>query len=415
MHYFSFKKENLYCENIKVQDLTAKFGTPLYIYSSKTILGHFIKLRNAFSKLKPLICYSVKANSNLSILKLLTSAGAGLDIVSGGELYRARKVNCPGGKIVYASVGKTDREIKDAIDYGILMFNVESIPELERIEAIAKILKKRVRVALRLNPDVEPGTHAYITTGKRETKFGMDIQTVKKIFLNRGDYPHLTIEGLHMHIGSQITKASPFIKAIKKAKELLNELEKQSVKLKYLNIGGGLGIIYDKEKPQTAKEFASKIIPLISGLKLKLVFEPGRFIAGNAGILATKVIYIKKSPKKRFVVVDAAMNDLARPSLYEAYHKIVPVTMLKVKKDKRLADVVGPICESGDFLGKSRQLDVSKGEVIAVMGTGAYGFSMSSNYNSRPRAAEVLIKNNKAYLIRKREDYKDLIKKELLI
>jgi len=415
MHYFSFKKNNLYCENIKVQDLAAKFGTPVYIYSSRTILEHFIKLRDAFKKLKPLICYSVKANSNLSILKLLTSAGAGLDIVSGGELYRAKRVRCPGEKIVYASVGKTDKEIKDAINYGIFAFNVESIPELERIAVIAESLKKKVKVALRLNPDVEGDTHAYITTGKKETKFGMDIQTVKKIFLNRGDYPYLKIEGLHMHIGSQITKAAPFVKAIKKAKELLSELKKRNIKLKYINIGGGLGIVYDKERPQTAKEFASKIIPLLSGLKLKLVLEPGRFIVGNAGILAAKVIYIKRTPKKKFVVVDAAMNDLARPSLYEAYHRIVPVTKLKVKKDRKLADVVGPICESGDFLGKSRKLDVNKGQIIAVMGTGAYGFSMSSNYNSRPRAAEVLVKNKKAYLIRKRENYKDLIKKELLI
>ncbi len=414
MHYFSFKKNNLYCENIKVQDLVDEFGTPLYIYSEKTILEHFIKLRNAFSKLKPLICYSVKANSNLSVLNLLTSAGAGLDIVSGGELYRAKKVKCQPGKIVYASVGKTDREIKDAIKYGIFMFNIESIPELERIAVIAKKLKKKVRVALRFNPDVEPGTHAYITTGKKETKFGMDIQTVERIFLNRNNYPYLKVEGLHMHIGSQITKAEPFIKALRKAKKLLSDLEKENIKLKYLNIGGGLGIVYDKEKPQTAKEFASKIIPLISGLKLKLVLEPGRFIMGNAGILATKVIYIKKTPKKRFVVVDAAMNDLARPSLYEAYHKIVPATKTKAKKDKRLADVVGPICESADFLGKSRKLDVDEGQVIAIMGTGAYGFSMSSNYNSRPRTAEVLVKNKKARLIRKRENYKDLVAKEII-
>ena len=415
MHYFSFKKNNLYCENFKVKDLAEEFGTPLYIYSARTILEHFSKLKNAFSKLKPLICYSVKANSNLSILKLLTSAGAGLDIVSGGELYRAKQSKCPAKKIVYASVGKTDKEIKDAISYGILMFNVESLPELERIAAIAKKLSKKVSVALRLNPDVDSGTHAYITTGKKETKFGMGMQTVRKIFLGRGSYPYLKVEGIHVHIGSQITKAAPFINAIKKTKKLLGDLEKQGIKLKYLNIGGGLGIIYDKENPQTAKQFASKVLPLLSGLGLKIILEPGRFIVGNAGILAAKVIYVKKTPKKNFVVVDAAMNDLARPSLYGAYHRIIPVTKTKAKKDKRLADVVGPICESGDFLGKSRQLEVKPGQIIAVMGAGAYGFSMSSNYNSRLRAAEVLVKKQKAYLVRKRENYKDLVNKELIV
>ena len=415
MHYFSFKKNNLYCENLKIKDLLDKFGTPLYVYSGRTILEHFFKLRDAFAKLEPLICYSVKANSNLSILKLLTSSGAGLDIVSGGELYRAKKLKCSPKKIVYASVGKTDKEIKDAIDYGILMFNVESVPELGRIAKIARKLKKRVSVALRLNPDVESGTHAYITTGKGETKFGMDTKTVKGIFLRRASLPYLKIEGLHMHIGSQITKLDPFIKALKKAKKLISELKSKGVKLKYLNIGGGLGIIYEKEKPQTAKEFASGILPLLCDLDLKIILEPGRFIVGNAGILAAKVIYIKETPKKKFVIVDAAMNDLARPSLYEAYHKIVSIEKPRGKKSKKLADVVGPICESGDFLGKERRLDIKEGQAIAVLGAGAYGFSMSSNYNSRPRVAEVLVKNNKAYLIRKREDYNDLIKKEIII
>jgi len=417
MDYFNFKKGGLHCENLSVRDLASKFGTPLYIYSAKTILGHFLKLKNAFSQLKPLICYSVKANSNLSLLKLLVSKGSGLDIVSGGELYRAKKIKCLAKKIVYASVGKTDAEISDAIKYGILMFNVESLPELERVNKISGELKKKTKVALRFNPDVRPGTHAYITTGKKETKFGIDGSALKSIFDSRAKYPNLDIVGIHMHIGSQITKAEPFIKTFKKANRVIGELKKRGVKLEYLNIGGGLGIVYDNERPQTAKEFAKKVLPLLKDSGLKIVLEPGRFIVGNAGILVTKVIHLKETDQKNFIIVDAAMNDLARPSLYGAYHRIVP--LVKRMKDKgrrkKLADVVGPICESGDFLGKGRKISAKSGDLIVVLGAGAYGFSMSSNYNSRPRVAEVLVRNKKAYLIRKRENYQDLIEGEIII
>ncbi|MCK4912166.1 MAG: diaminopimelate decarboxylase [Candidatus Omnitrophica bacterium] len=415
MHYFNFKKGNLYCENLKVKDLASKFDTPLYVYSAKTILGHFSKLKNAFSTLKPLICYSVKANSNLSLLKLLISQGSGLDIVSGGELYRAKKVKCSAKKIVYASVGKTDIEIRDAVKYGILMFNIESLPELERVNKISKELKKKTKVALRFNPDVKPGTHAYITTGKKETKFGMDEETVKSIFASRAKYSNLSIVGIHMHIGSQITKGEPFVKTFKKANRVIRELKRRGVKLEYLNIGGGLGIVYDNEKPQTAKEFAKKVLPLLKESGLKIVLEPGRFIVGNAGILVTKVIYLKETDQKNFIIVDAAMNDLSRPSLYSAYHKIISLAKAGSKKAIKSADVVGPVCESGDFLGKERKISVKSDGLIAVLGAGAYGFSMSSNYNSRPRVAEVLVKNKKAYLIRKRENYQDLIKGEIVI
>lgn len=415
MHYFSFKKGNLYCENFKVRDLALKFGTPLYLYSAKTIIDHFSKLKRAFRQLKPLICYSVKANSNLSLLKLLNSRGAGLDIVSGGELYRAKKINCPAKRIVYASVGKKDQEIREAIRYGILMFNVESLPELARVNRISAELGRKTRIALRFNPDVKPGTHSYITTGKKETKFGMEGALIKSIFLARKKYPHLNISAVHMHIGSQITKSEPFIKTLKKAYRLIGELKREGVSLEYLNIGGGLCIVYDKERPQTAREFAKKVLPLLKKFRLKIVLEPGRFIVGNAGILVTKVIYLKVTARKRFIIVDAAMNDLFRPSLYQAYHKIVPLKLGARASGGKLADIVGPICESGDFLGKGRGIVVGEDDYIAIMGAGAYGFTMSSNYNSRPRAAEVLVKNGKAYLIRKRESYQDLIRGEIII
>jgi diaminopimelate decarboxylase len=416
MHYFNYKGKDFCCEEIKIAALAEKFGTPLYLYSQRTFVEHFQKIKTAFSAINPLICYSVKANSNLAILKKLVGKGAGLDIVSGGELYRAEKIKCSPKKIVYASVGKTTDEIRDAISYGILMFNVESLPELDRINNVARSLKKKVDVALRVNPDIEPKTHKYITTGKKETKFGMDIDIVKKIFLQREKYSQLSICGIHIHIGSQITQVDPFIKAIKKVKKMVKEIEGKGVSIKYFNIGGGLGIVYDKEKPKTAKVFADKVLPLLKGEKFKVILEPGRFIVGNAGALITKVIYVKKTPTKRFIIVDAAMNDLLRPSLYEAYHNILPAK--KGRKSSGLvkpADIVGPICESGDFLGKNRKLDVREGDCIVVLGAGAYGFSMSSNYNSRGRAAEVLVNGNKADCIREREQYKDLVAKEKVI
>jgi len=354
-------------------------------------------------------------------MKLLVNNGSGLDIVSGGELYRAKRVRCLGKKIVYASVGKTDREIIEAINYGILMFTVESLEELERINKLARILHRKVDAGLRLNPDVEPKTHSYIVTGKKETKFGMDIDTVREVFRDRESYSYLNIVGIHIHIGSQITESRPYVKAIKKVKALVEDLSKNGINLKFFDIGGGLGIVYDKERAQTANSFAKQVLPLLKKISLKVILEPGRFVAGNAGILVTKVLYLKDRPKKRFVVVDAAMNDIIRPSLYGAYHNIVPIKRSKEAEKQRsrelrkLADVVGPICESGDFLGKARDLNVCRGDYLAVMGAGAYCFSMSSNYNSRPRAAEVLVKNNKVYTIRKRENYADLTEGERIL
>lgn len=414
MDYFEFKKGVLCCEGLSLKKIAQKYDTPLFIYSRKTILDHFLKLKKAFKELNPLICYSVKANSNLSVLKLLVGAGAGLDIVSGGELYRAKKIKCSSRKIVYASVGKTEKEISEAIKENIFMFNAESLNEIERINKVAVKLNKKAKVSLRLNPDVEPDTHKYITTGKKETKFGVDILTAKKIILNSQNYRNTVIAGIHIHIGSQITESAPFVRAIKKIKEFIKQLP-AGFSLEFLNIGGGLGIIYDKEKPQTAKKFARKTIPLLKDLGLKVILEPGRFIVGNAGVMVTKVLYNKESYGRRFIVVDAAMNDFIRPSLYKAYHRISAVDKGKEKFSKKLADVVGPVCESGDFLGKQRKLKVDEGRYLAVFGAGAYGASMGSNYNSRCRPAEVLVKGRKSYLIRKRESYSDLVKKEIII
>ncbi len=416
MHEFKYKGNYLYCEDMRIRDLANRFGTPLYIYSYHTLIGHFVKLKTAFREIEPLICYSVKANSNLAILKALVDKGAGLDIVSGGELFRAIEAGCPPEKIVYASVGKTDREIEEAIRGRILFFNVESLPELENINRIARSLNKIANVAIRINPDVEPKTHKFITTGKITNKFGIDFNNAYKIFLIRNKFANLNICGLHIHIGSQITESAPYVAAITKMVKFIAKLKKRGVDLEYLNIGGGLGIIYDKETPQTAENFAQNVLPLLKEAKLKIILEPGRFIVGNAGILVAKVLYIKSTPKKKFVIVDAGMNDLIRPALYDAYHQILPLRMTDrgQRKTERL-DVVGPICESADFFAKDRRLpSVKEGDYLAIMGAGAYGFSMSSNYNSRRRSEEVLVINDKVFVIRKRETNADLISNEII-
>lgn len=416
MHEFKYKGNYLYCEDIKIQDLANRFGTPLYIYSYHTLIDHFVKLKVAFRKITPLICYSVKANSNLSILKALVDKGAGLDIVSGGELFRAMKVGCPPEKIVYASVGKTDREIEEAIKVRILFFNVESLSELDNINRIAGRLNKIANVAIRINPDIEPKTHKFITTGKITNKFGIDFDSAYKILLIRNKFANLNICGLHIHIGSQITESAPYVAAITKMAKFIARLKIRGIDLEYLNIGGGLGIIYDKETPQTAEKFAGSVLPILEETKLKIILEPGRFIVGNAGILVVRVLYIKSTPKKKFVIVDAGMNDLIRPALYDAYHNILPLQVRSRAPGVRSKyDVVGPICESADFFAKERRLPcVKEGDYLAIMGAGAYAFSMSSNYNSRRRAEEVLVIKDKVAVIRKRETYADLMRNETI-
>jgi diaminopimelate decarboxylase len=342
------------------------------------------------------------------------SKGAGLDIVSGGELFRALKAGCPAANVVYASVGKTDSEIKEAINKGILFFNVESLPELRNINRIARRLKKVVNIALRINPDVEPGTHHYITTGKLTNKFGIDFETAQKIIGSSKNLANIRIKGIHIHIGSQITIARPFVEAIKKVIAFINRLKAEGIKIQYLNIGGGLGIVYKNETPQTAAEFAHKVLPILKKSGMKIIMEPGRFIIGSAAILVAKVLYVKQTPLKKFVIVDGGMNDLIRPSLYDAHHEILPLlnTQYSIRNTEKV-DIVGPICESGDFFAKDRVIPkVKEGDYLAVMCAGAYGFSMASNYNSRRRPAEVMVRGKSAFLIRSRETLEDLVRNE---
>ena len=416
MHDFNYKHNNLHCESVSIEELVRKYGTPLYAYSRNTLISHYRKIKEAFSPINPLICFSIKANSNLAILKALVKEGAGLDIVSGGELYRAFKTGVSSRKIVYAGVGKTEKEIEVAIRHQIFFFNVESIPELELINQVAGRLGICQKVAIRINPDIKARTHKYITTGRGENKFGIDFETAKNIFLNRDRYKNLNISGIHMHIGSQIVDAGPFIRAIERIADFIKDLKTHGSGIRWLNIGGGLGIIYSKERPQTAQEYAKAVLPILKKTRANIILEPGRFIAGNAGVFITKVQYIKETPRKNFAIVDGAMNDLIRPSLYGAYHEILPVRSRSYSdsKDIRVFDVVGPICESGDFLGKDRKfIGLKAGDLLSVMAAGAYGFSMSSNYNSRPRSAEVMVEGSKARLIRRRETYEDLTRTEL--
>ena len=408
-HTFRTRRGQLYCENVPVEGIAEKVGTPVYIYSKKTILEHYRKLRSALAWLNPLICFSVKSNSNLAVLKTLARAGSGFDVVSGGELFRVLKVGADPRKIVFASVGKTDTEIQEALRRRILLFNVESLAELSRIEYWARRMRRPARAALRLNPEIEPHTHHYISTGRSESKFGIHFETARQIFHEREKFPHVSLEGVHIHIGSQIESSKPFIEAIRKVLAFIDELRRRGITIRWLNIGGGLGIVYSRERVQTAQEYAKRIIPLLKGKKLHLILEPGRFISGNSGILVTKLLYVKPQGRKRFLIVDAGMNDLIRPSLYSAYHEIEPVQRTRGPKWPD-CDIVGPVCESGDFLAKNRPFPrVKEGSLLAVYGAGAYGFVMASNYNSRPRPAEVLVSGTRFAVVRARESQKDLI------
>ena len=413
MHEFSFKDNEFYCEGIRVAEIASKVDTPFYLYSYKTLMDHYKKLKAAFKPINPLISFSMKSNSNLAVIRALVKGGAGLDIVSGGELYRARLAGVDPKKVVYAGVGKKPDEIRDAIKFGILFFNVESEDELDEIQRMAHKFGRKVNAALRINPDVIPKTHHYVATGKGGTKFGLDFDTVHKIFNMRWKYPNLNLNGVHVHVGSQILDAGPFEDAIKK---ILEFLKTRRIEVEYFNIGGGLGIMYSIENPQTANNFAKKVMPMLKASGLKIILEPGRFISGNSGVLVTRVVYTKRTPRKKFVIVDSGMSDLIRPSLYEAYHKIVPVRVAENSSETcEKVDIVGPICESGDFLGKDRFLpQVSRGDLLAVMGAGAYGFTMSSNYNARPRPAEVMVIGKDFYIVRRHETYKDLVKGETI-
>lgn len=404
----------MYCEGVPVKAIANRVGTPFYLYSSNTLVNHYRAFSNAFSGVPHLVCFALKANSNSAVLRLLASEGAGADIVSGGELFRALMSGIDPKKIVYAGVGKRRDEIEYGLKMGILMFNVESGEELLAIDKAASEMHARARIALRVNPDIDPKTHAYISTGLKKNKFGIAIEQAIEYYQTAKKLQNIEVAGVHQHIGSQITEVQPFVDAVKRLMDFIADLREIGIVIKYVNIGGGLGITYKDEIPPHPKDLAQAVGPLLKESGCTLIMEPGRAIVGNAGILVTKVLYHKKGGDRRFLVVDAGMNDLIRPSLYEAYHDIRPVEEAGRGEDG-VVDVVGPICESGDFFAKERMLpQVNQGDLLAVMGAGAYGFSMSSNYNSRPRAAEVMVKGNEFFVVRERETYGDLIRGEKL-
>jgi diaminopimelate decarboxylase len=412
MHHFEMKNGTLYAEGVSVRELAQRYGTPLYIYSTATLKRHFVAFDSAFDSVPHLTCYSVKANSNLSVLRLLASLGAGMDIVSGGELYRALLAGVPAERIVYSGVGKKAPEIAQALNAGILMFNVESVQELTRINDVAKDMGKTAQVSFRINPDVDPKTHPYISTGMKKNKFGLSIESALDAYALARDLPAIEPVGMDCHIGSQLTTIEPFLEALDKLLAFYDKLKGMSLDIRYLDLGGGLGIPYNEEEPPHPKEFGAALTKALSGIDLKVILEPGRVIVGNAGILVTEVLYTKQTPSKSFVIVDAAMNDLVRPSLYGSFHRIEEVT--PQGRGALDVDVVGPICESGDFLAKDRMLpEVQQGELLAVYSAGAYGFTMSSNYNTRTRAAELLVDGENVIVARRRESYESLVANEI--
>ena len=418
MDYFEYKNGELYAEDLPLKEIARQVGTPAYVYSLATLRRHYRVFDQAFGSQPHLICFSVKANSNLAVLKAFAREGSGFDIVSGGELFRALKAGAEAKKIVFSGVGKSRREIEDALTAGILMFNVESEPELEVLNEVAGKMGKKAPISLRVNPDVDPQTHPYISTGMKKSKFGIEIKRAMENYRKALSFPHLEIVGIDCHIGSQLTSVAPFVDALSRLREYLDRvltgaLKSRGGSVRYLDLGGGLGIRYKDEEPPQPEEYARAILQAMSGLDITLVLEPGRVIVGNAGILITEVLYLKDTEEKKFVVVDGAMNDLIRPALYGSYQSIRPVR--EQPGDKIVADVVGPICESGDFFAKDREITRPQpGDLLAVMSAGAYGFTMSSNYNSRPRAAEVLVDGSNFHVIRQRETLDDLIRGEAI-
>ena len=411
MNYFEYKGGQLHCEGIPVEAIAEKVGTPFYLYSYNTLVRHFNVFDKAFEGIPHLVCYSVKANSNLTLLRLFTSLGGGMDVVSGGELYRALKGGADPKKVVFSGVGKREDEIEYALNAGILMFNVESSQELYAINEVAGRIGKKASIAIRVNPDIDPKTHPYISTGLKKNKFGIDILRAPMAYQTASKLPNLRVVGIDCHIGSQLVEVEPVVEALKKLKRLVQDLRKEGMEIQYLDLGGGLGITYEDEEPPHPVEYASSILEEAKGFGCTLILEPGRVIVGNAGILVARVLYFKENEEKRFVIIDAGMNDLVRPSYYGSYHQILPVK--EQKREEVVVDVVGPICESSDFVAKERKMPkVESGELIAVMSAGAYGFSMSTNYNSRPRVAEVLVRDDEMYVIRKRENYEDLVRGE---
>ena len=434
MHFFRYRDGHLYCEDVDLGRAAEKFGTPLYVYSAGTILDHYTRLDAAIAPLDHLICYAVKANSNRSILRLLADAGAGFDIVSGGELHRVLAAGGDPAKCTFAGVGKSGEEIEYALDQHVYSFNVESEAELKYIDRIAGAKNLRAPVGMRVNPDIDPGTHEYISTGSRENKFGIALDRIPAVYERAARMRNIRIVGVQIHIGSQITQTEPFASAIKKVAPIVREL-KSKYGIKFFSVGGGMGIIYHRALESgvgkwwhdhggetsafSVRDYADTIAPPLRELGVRILVEPGRFLVGNAGVLLTRVRYVKKSGAKKFAIVDAGMNDLIRPALYHSYHEIVPVAEpimnnSKSKNETEKIDIVGPVCESGDFFALDRGVpEVREGDLLAIMSAGAYGFVMASNYNSRPLPAEALVRGDKLTLIRKRQGWEDLVRDEV--
>jgi diaminopimelate decarboxylase len=411
--YFHYQQDRLYAENVSLDEIAQRFGTPCYVYSRAALTNGYRQFAEAFKSREHLICYAVKANSNLAILNLFARLGAGFDIVSGGELQRVLAAGGAADKVVFSGVGKSEAEMRLALEARILCFNVESAPELDRLNAVAGSMGKVAPISLRVNPDVDAKTHPYISTGLKQNKFGVAYTEALALYRKAAAMPHLRVTGMDCHIGSQLTETSPFIAAAEKVLALVDQLAAAGIVLEHLDLGGGLGIRYDNETPPSIAEYAQALLGALQVRSEKIIVEPGRVRVGNAGVLLTRIEYLKHGEEKNFAIVDAAMNDLMRPALYDAYHDILPVQ--KRGAEKQLYEVVGPICETGDFIGHGREMAVDKGDALAVMSAGAYGMSMSSNYNTRPRAAEVMVDGAVAHLIRERETVRQLYAAEKIV
>ena len=418
MNHFEYRNGEMFAEGVPVKRIAKEVGTPAYVYSLATLKRHFQVFDRAFSAVPHIVCFSVKANSNIALLRAFAKEGGGFDIVSGGELFRALRADADPKKIVFSGVGKKKDEIEYALKSGILMFNVESDDEMVTLNEIAGGIGKKAPISLRINPDVDPQTHPYISTGMKKAKFGVDIKRSLENYKRAVSMPNLEVVGVDCHIGSQLTSLSPFVDALARVREyldrvLVGSLKREGVQIRYLDLGGGLGISYKDERPPHPEEYARAIIQGLEGLDVTLILEPGRVIVGNAGILITEVQYIKETDEKKFVIVDGGMNDLIRPALYGSYQAIQPV--VEKNSAKIVADVVGPICESGDFFAKDREIArPRRGDLLAVMSAGAYGFTMASNYNSHPKPPEILVDGDQYYVIRTRETMDDLIRGETI-
>jgi len=412
------KRNELFAENVPLSEVAQRFGTPCYVYSRKALEENFLAWENALGAHPHLVCYAVKANSNIAVLNVLARLGAGFDIVSVGELERVLLAGGDAAKVVFSGVGKLPYEIERALDAGIHCFNVESEAELDLIQQIASSKNRNAKISLRVNPDVDANTHPYISTGLKENKFGVPIESALAIYQRAAKMPNIVIVGVDCHIGSQLTTTAPFLDALDRVLTLVDQLQAAGISLQHLDLGGGLGVTYTNETPPTPAEYIQQVLKKLNGQSFKLMFEPGRSIVANAGVFLTRVQLIKPTPKKHFAVIDGAMNDLIRPALYQAYQVIEPVLLKEEaarEGNAQLYDVVGPVCETGDFLGKDRELVIAPGDLLAIRSSGAYGFAMSSNYNSRGRPPEVMVDGDKMFLVRSRETFADLVRGESLL